>query len=128
MNESKIKPKLPAPPRYLSPDAAEIWRGVIVYLSSNGRLEAVDGSVIEGFCMAVTRQRLLQAELDRTGVLGADNKPNPLLRCTEAVAASVKNFAAVLGLSPAARKGLPANSTKKKTKGADVWVGVLDEQ
>jgi P27 family predicted phage terminase small subunit len=108
----------------LSAAAAEIWTQVTTYLERNGRLESVDGAVIEGFAMAVTRQRLLQAELDRTGVLNADGKPNPLLRSTEAVAASVKNFAHVLGLSPAARKTLP--SKPRKASGGDIWSGVLD--
>src|SRR5690242_5716629 len=96
----------PAPP-HLSAEAAVLWDGVVAYLHTNGRLEAVDGAVIEGFCMAVCRQRALQAALDKEGVV-TDGKLNPILRSSESVAASVKNFAITLGLTPSARKALPA--------------------
>ena len=123
MTKPTTRTKLPAAPRRLSREAAELWRSTVAYLSRNGRLEAVDGAVIEGFCMAVCRQRLLQAGIDATGVLGPDGKPNPLLRSTEAVAASVKNFAITLGLTPASRKAMPAKPPKSKE--ANPWAGVL---
>ncbi len=123
MKKSQPKPKPPPAPKHLSADAAEVWRVVVAYLAQAGRLAPIDYPVICGYAMAVSRQNQLQAELDKAGVLDADGKPHPLLRSTEAVAASVKNFAHVLGLTPAARKSLPAKPTKS---GDDRWRGVLD--
>ena len=123
MTKRKTKPKQPAAPRYLGADAATLWRQTVAYLSGQGRLEATDGGVIETYCMAVARQRAFQAVIDREGVVMADGKPHPLLRTIEATAATVRNLAHVLGLSPLARKALPSMSSQPK--GASVWDGVL---
>jgi P27 family predicted phage terminase small subunit len=115
--------RLPAPPAHLSSDAAKIWRSVVAYLGANGRLQAVDAGTVECYCMAVTRQRQLQAAIDANGVM-SDGKLHPALKTVEATAATVRSAAHCLGLTPAARKALPA--TKKPTKRSDTWAGVLE--
>ncbi len=112
------------PPAHLSVDAAKLWREVCTHLQANQRLLRIDAAVIETFCFAVERQRRLVAELAASKLVDAEGKPNPLLRTIEATAATVKNLAAVLGLSPLARRLLP--STPKKSKGVGgAWAGIL---
>jgi P27 family predicted phage terminase small subunit len=124
MTKPKSPSPPPRPPAYLSADAARIWRGVVTHLRGNGLLLRVDVGVIETYCMAVVRQRRLTAELDKAGMLDESGKPHPLLRTIEATAATVKNLAHVLGLSPMSRKALPAKP--ENPKGADPWSGVLE--
>jgi P27 family predicted phage terminase small subunit len=122
MPKSTKRMKLPPAPPYLSAGAAVIWRGVVAYLATNGRLEAVDAGTIETYALAVVRQRALQAEIDRDGVM-PEGKPHAALRTIEATAATVRSAAHCLGLTPASRKALPARPPK--TKEADVWANVL---
>jgi P27 family predicted phage terminase small subunit len=127
----KTKPRAPElrPPAYLSADAARIWRAVVAYLSRNGRLESVDAGTIETYALAVVRQRQLQAEINRRGIMIGD-QPHPALRTIEATAATVRSAAHCLGLTPAARKALPARVKQPRLnsgKGADPWAGVLGD-
>ena len=111
-------------PRYLSRDAAVIWRQVVAHHRGQGTLLAVDAGVIETYAMAVVRQRRLTAELDKHALVDKQGRPHPLLRTIEATAATVKNLSHVLGLNPLARKALPAKAPK--AKGAhNPWHGVL---
>jgi P27 family predicted phage terminase small subunit len=121
----RIRP--PSPPAHLSTDAARIWRSVVGYLTINDRLQSVDAGTIETYCMAVTRQRQLQAAIDHDGVMPA-GKPHAALKIVEATAATVRSAAHCLGLTPAARKALPARKQTRNagTKGADPWHGVLE--
>jgi len=129
----KTKPRAAElrPPSHLSSDTAKIWRGVVTHLRSNGHLLTVDVGVIETYCMAVTRQRQLTREIDKAGLIGKDGKPHPFLRTIEATAGTIRNLSHVLGLSPLARKALPARVKQPRMndghKGADPWQGVLEE-
>jgi phage terminase small subunit len=118
------KPRWRAPP-YLSHDAAAIWRQVIAHLRRNGTLALAYSGLIEGYAMAVARQRQLSAEL----VKADPDARTGLLRAVEAAAASVRNYATTLGLSP--RKAKPAakaalGDKPAGGKGRNVWRGVLD--
>jgi len=115
-----------APP-YLSADAAELWRQTVTYLRGNGTFLAVDAGVVETYVTAVVRLRRLTLALDKAALVDKEGKPHPLLRTVEATCATVKNLAHVLGLSPLARKALPAKPrVKPNSGGRDVWRGVLD--
>jgi len=120
---------LSRPPPHLSREAALVWREVVAHLRREGTCLAAYGAAIETFCMAVVRQRRLAAELDKAGA-GALDKA--VLRATEAAAATVKNLAQLLGLSPA-RKAKPkptgggtrAGGRGSGDKSGGVWRGVL---
>jgi P27 family predicted phage terminase small subunit len=126
MAKPRIRQRRPPPaPTHLSREAAEVWRRAVARLAAHGRLEGADENVLAGYCMAVTRQRALQAELDRVGVLD-DGKLSPMLRVIEATAATVKNLSHVLGLNPPfARRTLPGKFPPATKGGRDVWRGVL---
>lgn len=124
MKKPKPRPTTPRPPAHMSTDAARIWRQVVTHLNRNGQLLRVDTGTIETYCMAVVRQRRLNAVLDKADLVDESGKPHPLLRTVEATAATVKNLAHVLGLNPVARKTLPAKNPKEE--GGGPWAGVLD--
>lgn len=115
--------KTEAAPSYLSADAKKIWREVVAHLKAQGTYKPIDGGVVESYAMALVRQRQLVQALDKAGIVGADGKPNGLLRTIEATATTVKNLAHVLGLDPLARKSMRA-AGKGKTEGG-TWAGVL---
>jgi P27 family predicted phage terminase small subunit len=125
MSKSKARTTAPKPPAHLSDEAAKIWREVCAHLEQNGHLLRVDVGTIETYCMAVVRQRRLNAELDKAPLLDASGKPHPLLRTVEATAATVKNLAHVLGLNPVARRTLPAKQSTIAKGGT--WDGILDQ-
>ena len=125
MKKSK-QPKQPSalpPPAHLETTEADIWRQVVAHHEANGSLLAVDAGVIELYATSLVRLRRLNAAL-REAVLMTDGRVNPLLKVVEATAATVKNAAHVLGLSPLARKTIPAKGATKKAGG--VWAGILD--
>jgi phage terminase small subunit len=98
-----------------------VWRTVVAYLHEIGELHVVDAGTIETYCLAVVRQRRLAAELAAGPLVGADGKLSPVLRVLEGTAATVKNCALALKLSPTARKGAkpPAKTATSH------WAGVL---
>ncbi len=132
MTKTKARANELRPPGHLSADAARIWRQVAAHLRANGQLLRVDAGVVETYCLAVVRQRRLTAVLDKAALVDAAGKVHPILRTIEATAATVKNLAHVLGLSPLARKALPPRIKQPRLpdsggKGTDPWHGILDE-
>src|SRR5271168_846953 len=100
------------PPKYLGSDAKVVWRRVAAYLARCGRLEGIDGFAIETLALAVTRQRQLHAELQKTGMMDAKGRPHPLLRQIEMAANTVKNVTCALGLTPGTRRHLPTKPVR----------------
>jgi hypothetical protein len=98
------------------------------YLSRNGQPEAIDSAMVECLALAVVRQRSLQAEIDKAGVM-VGGKPHAALRKIEAAASTVLKYAYLLGLAPATRRApaaTPAAAAKRSAKATrDVWRGVL---
>ncbi len=100
------RPKCPA---FLGKVARAKWRQVVPHLEALGVLTAVDGDVLTAYCLAweelQAATELLRTEgrtsLKGSGGLGA----HPAVAMQRTAWKAVKDFAAVLGLSPGCRRG-----------------------
>ena len=103
----------PDPPDWLLPEARRAWDEVVPHLEGLGLLSVVDGPSL---AIALTHYGVAcsaAAELQRDGVTEEDRahggqlKKHPAAQVFKDNAAAFRQWVAELGLSPAARQGLP---------------------
>lgn len=91
--------------------AAAEWRRIVPVLYRAVGLGDVDFSLLEDYCVCVSRLEHAEKELSREGVIIASNRggfvKNPLTTVTAQYRTQLKTYIGQLGLSPAARVGLP---------------------
>ena len=101
--------KVPAPPDWLGPVAASIWRQVAPWLVQSKILTDTDLHNLELFAMAYQRWREAEDDVTRNGIVvqGAKQKiKNPACTVLNETARRISTFGAALGLDPAARARL----------------------
>lgn len=126
---NEIEPAIGTPkmPAWLDKTARAEWRRVVPQLEETGVLTRVDGSTLEGYCSnysaAVRLQQLADAEPLIEGLHG--KKENPAASAARKHWQLVRQFAAELGLSPAARTrvGAPATSKAAEAEEAAMFGG-----
>lgn len=91
--------------------AQEEWRRVVPVLYRAVGLADVDYSMLEDYCICVGRLENAEQDLAREGVVTASNRggfvKNPLTTVTAQYRGQIRTYIGQLGLSPAARVGLP---------------------
>lgn len=118
---NEIEPALGAPrmPAWLDKTARAEWRRVVPQLEETCVLTRVDGSTLEAYCSnysaAVRLQQLADDEPLIDGLHG--KKENPAASAARKHWQLVRQFAAELGLSPAARTRVGAPDTSEPTEG-----------
>ncbi len=114
---NEIEPTIGAPkmPAWLDKVARAEWRRVVPQLEETGVLTRVDGSTLEAYCSnysaAVRLQQLADAEPLIDGLHG--KKENPAASAARKHWQLVRQFAAELGFSPAARTRVGTPDTSK---------------
>ncbi|MBA8920428.1 phage terminase small subunit P27 family [Nesterenkonia jeotgali] len=87
------------------------WRRVVPILERAIGLSEVDMDVLQDYCVTVARIVVAEQEVSRQGMLVPSNRggtvKNPLLPALAQYRGQIKTYIGQLGLSPAARVGLP---------------------
>lgn len=101
---------IPARPAYLSKLAAAEWDRVVPQLAELGVLTLVDGGVLEGYCSNYGIAVAMQLKADKTPIVKTPFGPktNPAVGEARKAWALARQYAAELGLSPAARTRVSA--------------------
>jgi len=127
LNEDAPKPRSrrPVMPADMSPDAARVWRRVMLDFGATGIITAVDAPLLRAYCEAVARYVSAARDLAATGALirGArrgDLIKNPLHQIARDNVDLMVRLARELGLSPGSREGFrnPAGSADP----LDAWM------
>ena len=128
---SRLKPGSPAPadgwpeqPDDLSPGALTVWQRVHRAYGATGVITAADADGLRAYCEAVVRYRQAATALEQSGPLVRDAHrsglvKNPLHQIVRDNADLMRAWARELGLTPAARVGLRADSAAPASPLAD---------
>lgn len=105
------------PPEWLDDDARKKWLDVCPKLIRMGVLTEVDGDALAGYCIAWSRMKLAEKDIDEYG-LTLENKTgsmvkNPAATAYDEATKQLRAFGDLLGMSPAARTRLHANIKPK---------------
>src|SRR5580704_6950081 len=121
----------PGPPEWLARDAKCEWRRSAGQLAERGVLTSGDLAMLEAFCAAKGRLVAAERAIKRVGILvtGSKGSPikNPACSVIAEASATVKALGAQLGLSPASRARVPAESGGQPPSdaAADNWSVIL---
>lgn len=107
----------PNPPSWIPREARAEWRRVVPALDRIGMLSKVDRAALTSYCLAWSRMRNAQADIDERGLFvtsirGAECA-NPAVAVQKEAAQQVMRFAAEFGLTPAARARLATPEAPK---------------
>ena len=133
--------RTPDMPRHLSKEQRKVWKSTIDLLGSSNILEVVDGAVLAAFCCSyarwVTAEKEIQAlakENNITGLVMKSNKGyvvNPLIIISRRAQRDTVDYAAQLGMTPAARLRLDSDIssvTKRKVNAFTKLKKIKDER
>lgn len=111
----------PPRPKHLSREEKAIWKKTIELLSSLQVLQVIDGPVLGAFCCSYARWVAAEKEIQIVQkkntlgalIVGAKNSysVNPLITVSRRAQADMVTYAAQLGMTPAARSRLAADSS-----------------
>lgn len=124
----------PDPPKYFGRFAKECYRRVVPFLESTGRVERIDSSLVERYCISWEQYREAYEGLLEDGLQTKHERPvqnsageiiawefvgyirNPLQNTMKDANVQLDKIGSELGLSPKAREKLMqlANTTKKE--------------
>lgn len=98
-------------PKSLKPEAKAEWRRIVPAIEKAGELSTLDRSILIRFCVAWADWWELDAQLQASSKLirGARGNlvRNPLWIMRSDIEATLSDLGRQLGLSPAARRGVP---------------------
>lgn len=97
--------------RFVRKRAAEEWARVVPVLRNSVGLGEPDWSLVVDYCVCVARLEWAEHELSREGLIVMGQRgaaKNPMTTIAAQYRAQLKTYVRELGLSPAARTGLPA--------------------
>lgn len=122
-NDGKISAR---PPSYLGRIAAECWRKIVPFLESTGKVQRIDTSLVEMYCVEYEIYRQCYEDIKENGVqtaikrsvqnsageiIGEDFtgwRKNPATSTMKDTTAQLSQIGAQLGLSPKGREELMA--------------------
>lgn len=94
-------------PSWLDDTAALEWERIIPLLTENLPISALDAASVASYCMAVSKIKAAQVEIDKHGLMVQTTtggmKPNPAIKVQNDATAQMQKFARDLGLTPYAR-------------------------
>jgi P27 family predicted phage terminase small subunit len=111
-----FKPRMP---RGLADDAKRLWRVIVPILAENGQLTPLDTAGLEALCQSYAAMSQAAGELARDGVTQIDHRgirrKHPSFQIWRDGQATFRAWAGEYGLTPLARKSVPAATTKPMT-------------
>lgn len=100
--------------RFVKKRAKAEWDRIVPVLQNSVGLGAVDWALVKDTCICVARLEWIEHELSREGLITMGQRGparNPLTTIATQYRTQLKTYVRELGLSPAARTGLPGRET-----------------